>query len=280
MTSRLQHRAILTLCLTGLLTTRVAFGQEPAAATSAPKSPAPAVGEAAKTEAPSSEAQAGKAPAQEASSVKMVHVEDAPAKEPNDDAPAKGQSKETPADEPITKKGIREHDGLYLRVGLGGGYLDVHSRFAGYKFSLSGGAMGVDLMIGGTPSPGLVVGGGYWLSSVSSPNVELDGESSTASGTLDFGLIGPFIDFFPNPKGGFHAGGLLGIAMLSAADSSGSTQGEDEGFGGGLFAGYDVWIADQWSLGGSVRAGMGSISSEGETFTPMNIEVMFTGLYH
>ncbi len=98
-------------------------------------------------------------------------------------------------------------------------------------------------------------------------------------------LIGPFVDGFPNPKRGFHVGGTLGLAgvsfsKLGAADE----RREANGFGGAVWIGHDFWVADEWSIGPSLRF-LTTITQDKTkdtdlTVTSRALTLMVTALYH
>lgn len=137
------------------------------------------------------------------------------------------------------------HEGFYFRLGFGLGgatasFSDVKdtARYAGG----AGGIITGDLLFGGTPGAGLVVGGGV-LGSTLFSGIDENGW-----------LVGPFLDIFPNPQGGWHLGVMPGVSVLSAHDIV-----EDENFavvGGGIgfWAGYDAWVSPDWAVGGMLQA--------------------------
>ncbi len=66
---------------------------------------------------------------------------------------------------------------------------------------------------------------------------------------------GPFVDYYLDPAGGLHlqAGLLFAAGYL---DGSGERPGKvGLGFGGMAGVGYDLFVADEWSLGGLVPPG-------------------------
>jgi hypothetical protein len=152
----------------------------------------------------------------------------------------------------------RFHDRFYLRLGLGGGTLRTSGTFDpddGTSIDTRGGGFSFDLAIGGTPAPGFVIGGDYTFQQGVKPRVKFS--TPTGSSEIDsnndsvFGLLGIFADWFPDPRGGFHVGATLGLALLSIADDNGnvSNSNEKRGGGGALRVGYDFWVGDQWSIG-------------------------------
>lgn len=193
----------------------------------------------------------------------------------------------------------RLHDGFYMRMSIGGGY--VHARQAyepggqvivptisGQSVPLSTSEIGVggaatsfDIVLGGTPINGVVVAGAFIFNSSPSPDVTVGDITATSDSDLTFWLPSLYVDIFPNPTGGFHLGGIAGIAIVdwgkSGAGSSAS------GVGGGAFVGYDAWVGNQWAFGGLVRA-IGAVSSDNDydgrvKYTVANIALLATALY-
>lgn len=110
----------------------------------------------------------------------------------------------------------RTHDGFFFNGGLGFG--------AGTEVQAS-----VQLILGGTLLPGLVVGGG-------------------AIGDPGLGVFGPFVRYYPDPKEGLYAQLMVGPAT---ATGDFDDEDDDQGVGAGVSAGagYDFWIGDEWSAG-------------------------------
>ncbi len=210
-----------------------------------------------------------------------------------------------PPPPPPTDDGTwRNHDGFYLRMGIGAGYGRVKSTG---EWALSGGAStdmevvysgagpAYELLIGGTPGGGVVIGGGFVGQEISDPKIELDGEEVDDNlfdndNALGMILLGPFVDWFPSPRGGAHVGAMIGVAAIGLSNGDQDDENESStGWGGSLWGGYDFWVANQWSLGAEGRIGYLSthrdfadsplvdadLDDRGLTF-----EVLFTALYH
>lgn len=158
------------------------------------------------------------------------------------------------------------HDGFYLRFGTGfGGYDErLGSRSsATYAGEIEGRNRGLatlgELSLGGTVGRGWVVGGGVFSADVLATTYKSGEDSSQLPPTeLDpelrnVALIGPFFDRYPDPTEGFHFQAALGIATLTPRvfGHSGTEQSEYLAAGGGVMlgAGYDWWVAEEWSLG-------------------------------
>jgi hypothetical protein len=151
-----------------------------------------------------------------------------------------------PPPEEREKAGAHTHDGFYFRLGLGGAYFGGSVDTA-QKTSVTGGHIAIDLAFGGTPVPGLVIGGGIYGSgggaSWESGGTTTKIDSSTLS------TLGPFIDWYPNPKDGWHLTGMIGFSRFLFSQNNvvdvTSTVGGAVMVGGG----YEFWIGREWSLG-------------------------------
>jgi hypothetical protein len=176
--------------------------------------------------------------------------------------------------------GARVHDGFYLRVTAGFGVYDerltsddlptggkVEARNRGIA-SLS------DFAVGGTVAPGWVIGGGIYSVDLVASTFRTSGSSVTAlpaeldPGLRSMSLIGPFVDWYPYVRGGFHAQAALGLATLTprlfghpATDRS-----DYLAVGGGLLigTGYEWWVADEWSIGVLGQLGIRLVHGEDE----------------
>ena len=160
---------------------------------------------------------------------------------------------------PLTPRTRYYHDGFYLRISSGFSYLHVSTSLNNNDStgSLSGGGSSFDIMVGGTPAPGLVVGGGLlWQmafdpsSTVTRRGTAVTGIDSGSNGNVGLLLIGPMIDAFPAPTGGFHVGGLLGFAANGLKDNQDNLS---AGLGFSAWTGYMWWVSGQWSLGAMLR---------------------------
>jgi hypothetical protein len=183
------------------------------------------------------------------------------------------------------------HEGFYLRMTLGAGYLwarsSVDSSAGNVDANIRGAGMMFDLGIGGSPQPGLVVGGNLMVQESFDPRVRVrppDGfpaEEFARDGGLGFVMLGPMIDVFPDPDGGFHVGGTLGAAVLDLDAENASAAG---GLGMGAWAGYTFWVSAQWSLGLTYRFNMAHTARElsvGDTSESIrSMSLGFTAIYN
>ena len=187
---------------------------------------------------------------------------------------------------PPVVRGGRLHDGFYLRLalglGAGGGLVSSDSRSVG-DYSFGGGGGAFDVWLGGTPTPGLAMGAALSLLGVNSSARRVAGNRIPGDVSASTGMLGYFVDVFPDPERGFHFGGALGVASGNAEVKDGA---KFEGGGLGLEAwtGYEFWVSPQWSVGGMVRlAGSVTRQKSDEVSYEASIgaaTLSFTALYH
>jgi len=163
---------------------------------------------------------------------------------------------------------------------------------------ISGVAVLDELSFGGTPSPGVVIGGGIFGSTTPSPTDKANGVE-VKMGSVGAGVVAPFIDVYPNPQQGFHLQGAIGLAILSAAKGDntqacistglglacGTTQDPPDDFAGtglGIVVGvgYEGWVGEQWSIGvlGRLSYVSGKVSAVNDTsYSDVKVSALIPG---
>ena len=196
-----------------------------------------------------------------------------------------------PRDEP-TPGSAFVHDGFYLRLAFGGAYGKTSvktDRVSQPDVTLSGFGGAFDAWCGWSLGRGVTLGPALSLSSQRTSKSRVEGRETVAGSALS-GLLGAFIDAYPNPQRGEHFGGLLGLASLkqTTADQRELSDFTAGGVAVAVFAGYDAWIAREWSLGALLRLGGalvgGSQTAEGQTLqkraTSYEAALLVSLLYH
>jgi hypothetical protein len=189
------------------------------------------------------------------------------------------------------------HDGFYLSLALGpsyvssslsstgpGGVVDdtTNATSSSIGTTISGTALGGQLLIGGTPVEGLVVGGGTMGNVVFGSNRSWNGTSRPMNG-YSAGLLGPFVDYYFDPHEGLHLQVLAGLADVAENSTGpGASSTIVWGYGGSIGFGNDWWIGPDWSLGilfrGQVARLSTSIPSGTYGSSPGNEDVLGTNL--
>lgn len=186
-------------------------------------------------------------------------------------AEPRAEPRPEPRAEPRAEPGAYRRDGFYVRIEVGAGLFRASSETPDRSSrSFSGTTASWLLAVGGTSS-GLVIGGAllrdrvFGLSGEDSETGELDLEDVDFSTTL----VGPYLNVYPDPTGGFHLQGMLAVANLDVhrrrrvptPGSFTATEPDDDpsGIGFMLGAGYEWWLAPQTSAGLVARISYSSL---------------------
>jgi len=191
----------------------------------------------------------------------------------------------TQAPAPAVPRSYRMHDGFYARASMGFGPLGASiddGDASGQDLEGSGSAFGFDLMIGGSPAPGVAIGGAFLAAGAVSADLDRGRFAPSEDRNFSVAILGPFIDGFPMANKGFHLGGALGLAALNLESSDSDGLGQTGGFGGAAWIGYDFWVADEWSVGPLFRlAGTLTQNDDDDVdASSMSALFLFTALYH
>jgi hypothetical protein len=155
---------------------------------------------------------------------------------------------------PNARAEIRTHDGFYLQLDTGLGYLSSTGKFPGYEVTYSGVTTSSALFLGGTIGP-VVIGGGFTYDNAFSPNAKSGGTTVNLGTDVSLHLIGigPFIDVYPDPTSGLHFMGFVGWGGLEASVNGNVSGSDPTGLVSFIGGGYEFWVADQWSVGPLAR---------------------------
>ncbi|MGE0325458.1 MAG: hypothetical protein AB7K71_25445 [Polyangiaceae bacterium] len=167
----------------------------------------------------------------------------------------------------------RTHDGWYVRMGLGASLMHVASRNewpAGVaEYSGVAPGLALEFALGGTPLPGLVLGGALW-GEQGTLDAEIQYEDYTRGKSSRrerfepaIGGLGPFVDWYPWPQRGLHfqaaiaSGGVVVNDAHCNIDQGGNictlSPRTRSGLMFGLGTGFEIWTGREWGLGGLLR---------------------------
>jgi hypothetical protein len=177
---------------------------------------------------------------------------------------------------PPVQRTYQVHEGFYVRadIGLGTFSGSLSGNALVNDIDTSGTQLAFDLLLGGGLAPGIILGGGAQYAAPLSGDWEVGG-TKVADGDMSTLLIGPFIDGFPDAKGGWHFGGLAGLSRVTF---DAGVDSDAIGFGGSVWAGHDFWVAPEWSVGGLLRASALRATENDVTATKLCFTLAFTAL--
>ncbi|MCB9585714.1 MAG: autotransporter domain-containing protein [Polyangiaceae bacterium] len=167
------------------------------------------------------------------------------------------------------------HDGFFFRIGPTLGPLSITGKAdaGGPEVTYSGFSFGSELMFGGTPANGLVIGGGLLYSQVSDPTRELGGAEVTLDGTMFITSANLFGQYYFDPTKGGHLQLMIGYGGIDFVSAQGESGGNDPvGVNLAIGGGYDFWIGSEWSVGPFLRVQYASMK-------PSDVEVSYSYLF-
>lgn len=183
----------------------------------------------------------------------------------------------------------KTHDGFYLQIAPGLGYVSdsatIKTPIVSLDYKISGIGGSGSLLFGGTLFPGFVLGGGFQGGSFPKPTFEVGGTSSKGTGTLQISTIGPFVDYYLDPRAGLHFQGFLGFGVVSAQSADGrASQNNPSGLALSVGLGHDWFVSDAWSIGVMGRlqylSAKYEVNSSSDTHSVIVPAVLATFTYH
>ncbi|MEP7049833.1 MAG: hypothetical protein ABJB12_05745 [Pseudomonadota bacterium] len=193
----------------------------------------------------------------------------------------------------------RVHQGFYLRVSSGPGVMSLSGHGPSGSASITGASETGSVAIGGALVPGLVLAGTVQGTSTSADfkggpfiaaTVTVNGDTHAASHQAQgsFGMVGVLLDWYPQPKAGWHAGLATGIGALGLKNSADESTAGGVNLSGTVFGGYDWTLGRDWALGlqltasGGTRTKLLEDSGDHDTgyrLTPLSLGVQASVLY-
>lgn len=205
-----------------------------------------------------------------------------------------------PASDEFTQRPrSRVHEGFYLRLSSGPNLVTLRGHGPSGSASITDSGAGGFIAIGGAIVPGLVLAGtfqgaafdaefkgGPFVDATVSSNGKTRDASNRATG--GFGMVGMLVDWYPQPKGGWHVGGSAGLGAIVLSNSADDSVSGGGNFAGSVFGGYDWSLGRNWGLGlqlvasGATKTKMEDDSGKHDTgyrLTPLSIGVQASLLY-
>jgi hypothetical protein len=133
------------------------------------------------------------------------------------------------------------HDRFYLRMGIGAGSTSHNLTEQGMNGDINEVGALIELAAGWTISNSLVLGLGLYDAYTSKDQY---GKTVTVSTSV----VGPMVDWYVSPTGGFHIQAAVG-GSVGSTTVTGSPDVSLSGAGFMLGAGYSAWIGNEWGCG-------------------------------
>lgn len=151
----------------------------------------------------------------------------------------------------MTVPGWHEHEGFFLRLGVGFGYLNMSSELNDLDLAIKGPSGIFELALGGNISPGFIIYGELFGNAVVDPTLEVDGEEfDTEDTSASIAGVGVGLAYYLPSN--FYFSGTLAASQLRWTEDNGTEEIEAETEVGAAFVGQigkEWWVGDNWGLG-------------------------------
>lgn len=184
--------------------------------------------------------------------------------------------------------GVHQHDGVFVRLLVGGGYNNMSTTVQGQDVSLYGGGGAFSIAVGGALNRHLILFGEITNSVAVDPNFKIEGgRSGSNNGSVSMVGFGGGLAYYTDAN--VYLSGSLLLSQLQFNDDDGSSSDAHTDFGVGINAliGKEWWVSDNWGLGIAgqlLAATMKDQStagfSETPTWTALSLNVLFTASFN
>jgi hypothetical protein len=179
--------------------------------------------------------------------------------------------------------GYHQHDGFYLRLQGGGGYLTTSEKVLGSTATVSGGAGAFSVSIGAAVIRDLIIYGEILGMVVSDPHVSYESQSGTASGvTMDCFGFGPGVTYYFEPINMYLSASVLFSQVSASSSKSNAVAETNMGFGFSLDIGKEWWVSTNWGLGPAFKFQFASMKEKGggPQMTALGFALLFSATYN
>jgi hypothetical protein len=186
---------------------------------------------------------------------------------------------------PIAYPGYHEHDGFYLRLTMGLGYLNTSVPMSEDRGTLYGVAGSFAAAFGGTIAPNLIIYGEISGMSATDPEFSYRGTSITQK-DLTFSMItfGPGLAYYLQPANVYFSGSVgFGYFVFENNDDydwNSNRNETDLGFGFSTTMGKEWWVTADWGLGVAAQFQMATAKSYDNRFTGYGLALMLSATYN
>ncbi|MBN2574507.1 MAG: hypothetical protein JXP73_08065 [Deltaproteobacteria bacterium] len=182
--------------------------------------------------------------------------------------------------------GYHEHDGFYMRLGLGLGYLRMSDSHMGVNETMSGWGPALDMAFGGAVARNLLLFGELSVSATSEPTWQSGNTSNTMTSTnLNLVGMGAGAAYYLDPLN-LYFGGSLGLAQVTISSDANAEDENDEltdfGFSGKLMVGKEWWVSADWGLGAATMLQFASMKMKNydNRMSAVGLTLLFSATYN
>jgi len=179
---------------------------------------------------------------------------------------------------------FHRHQGMFMRLDAGGGYLKASTTLSGSDASLAGPAGSFGFSLGTNVIEDLSLFGHLGMSIVTNPKVTMSGSSSTGGdNSVNFVALGGGASYYFMPYN-FYVSGMVMMTRLTAT-LNGTDASTNAGIGAKVAIGKEWWVGDQWGIGVAGQFSFGSNPDQGSgsnvpTWTTITPALAFSATFN
>jgi len=181
------------------------------------------------------------------------------------------------------------HDGFFMRLTAGLGYVTASETYGGATDTYSGVGATFGAAFGGAIAPNLILFGEFLGTSVADPAYDVSGPgggSGSMSGDMTLFGFGPGIAYYIEPIN-LYLSGTLAFSQMSFTDSSYgnyATSDTNWGVGASFAVGKEWWVARDWGIGLAGQLHLASMSDNVQGYdtrmTAAAFSLLFSATYN
>ncbi|HVU00600.1 MAG TPA: hypothetical protein VHE30_02570 [Polyangiaceae bacterium] len=158
--------------------------------------------------------------------------------------------------------GARLHDGFFARSDTGIAVLFAQVSGRGPRSGIRAVGQSATISVGGTPARGLVIGGMVWTARLDPVFIEAGRTIHPDDDSVKITMLrlGPFLDYYPDPRLGLHFQTALQFSVQIESDVKGNAIDPPAvGAATSVGVGYEWFLSSEASLGFLARTALGDV---------------------
>ena len=146
--------------------------------------------------------------------------------------------------------GGQTHDGFYMRLDIGVGYLSASESYGGGTDYYSGAGLTYGAAFGGAIAPNLIIFGELFGTTVLDATYTYRGSSGPSGMDITMYAFGPGVAYYFEPIN-LYLSGSLAFTKMSFSDTGTGAAIDDTrlGFGLNFMVGKEWWVGREWGIG-------------------------------
>jgi len=176
------------------------------------------------------------------------------------------------------------HDGFYLRLQVGGGYLRAKAADVSPDLVVKGGSGNINAEVGFALVNNFILFAKFYGASAPNPSLQLgdltiEGQNEDVS--QNYGAVGLGLTYYFMPAN-IYLSGAITYTQLSISENGEKVAESDVGGGLHLGVGKEWWVSKNWGLGIGAELALGRILNESthDNWNVTHLSLVFSATYN